>query len=1504
MPDTIIESVLTGKLDATLLIKWLNNESLEDTPEDCILHCCNRNEFVTCFLSFLRTQTDSILQTNSNAVQILQHSTPEKLLSNRRQHHRSVSDPTSEDHHTTMDTLSVKTDRQRSHESPSKDRKRTGRRVKTKLFAEEKLNQSISSDESRISLNVDRMAVSSTPLKNGLKASEYPNLPLSSPVTPKSFVKEHHERCDTPRLSHRLSRTQEKNCLGDYMVNVQKSSKKKRDKRISSDNDDSKLELDLSNSDMFPEIGARKSSSLRSEKRRIKPTNIDKSQKSLSLNSFSAESIHTSPLLLEENSAFKQQKIQLKESSSFEVERNILKQERHKLMEKFNILNTSLPQKPLMSPQIKIAQKNSMEKNQSFIKSDTSKVVFKEKIDLLVDIYEILLKNNLIMSVNTEIYFLISILISKQYESDYIAVESKLNEGEMGFLLKTIHNSTYFAVKSLWHQRMILEVTLDKTSLKTLGENKKVRSFYPALAKFLLNCYGLRCEAENTQDRSRPAEHQQSNGVICFNLETDNAENFPSMLSFQNFKKQRDMFYEIQRWYVDTCRSGGSVSSLRARAKALVAGGAAPANHAHLAALLVQHMLQHCLPTSQQESKLSKLQRRLTCPTASESHRLPHFTANEIFYKEFIINAESDSFRSHLRDTLASEVTALDAAPMAPEDRGNSNIDITKEYLLLSKKLALLSKFLGFLTSLPYSQVIEHSTNKRTITKTIQSDMSYAAPKEKVHENDLALRNYSQPSIDLQGMLKNAIENGRLSITVPWIAHYLSMLDYTTLRIKYYQNLLKVIFDIYTNRLKITDSYFKKNTVIYLKSILGWLFDLPHFPQELFYENRLSNNVVIDMSIDSCDLVDESIIIELCPHLKDLNVLLSTCRVSQEQKEMGSYRHITPVSLTLNNEDRIKNKEKELQARLEEEFLKSQPSSTRRVLELVIERVTSAVVRELSARALVAARDSAREHALNRTKGHSGDQTALLVSLQQLYRDQLQQLRGVALATARANIQSRAENAVSSLLASAPLPLVSLVVKASMSRLTKWINDNWNSTAVLCKDIESEMKTFLALGPLATCTAHKAACDVTAMTSLAQVFETNNVSPAICMVNLKEKTCLLLDGEDPGDLTSTISMCVLACSPINIFNRAPTQRALLQLSVDLCVVYVSRKPLEVTDAFLSLLHTLWNVCCPDRKRSPSQDLFLPERRDISPDYRNFDSDDRAVTPVSDEEQEPSKVLKLQDLKIMNKSPRSPKAPLSPNTQHFFGPAPRSPNSLSQGPRSPNTVNQRSRSPSMFNQRPSSPVPYQSPRSPVSCHPPRSPVSCHPPRSPISCQPPRSPISYQPPRSPISCQPPRSPVSCQPPRSPISFQPPRSPNSYHPPRSPKFFNQSTPYSKVSKPANQPTIETDDNICLEFFDRILCPRNIMLLSSSKTPGVWEAMATVLVFLLQNDYLSEDSLTEQCLAVYRQDWAQNVLESLSTCMKTVSARWSRSSTGKFTLFLDFLAEYCGNMDYEPID
>lgn len=472
---------------------------------------------------------------------ILQHQgTPEKSFG--RKHHRSISDPTCDnDKSQTNDSLTVKSER-KTQESPNRDKKKQGKRVKTKLFQEDKKeNVSLSSDESRLSLGVDRIVISSTPMKNGFK--EYPNLP-ASPVTPQNRSFKEFERCDTPRLN-RHSRSSEKSVsLADYLVNVQpKSTKKKRSKNTSNDDSEAKLDFDLSNSESFPEIGARKSSSLKSERRRIKPTNIDRSKKSYSLNSFTPEVFQQPTLALEENLAFKPKPQATETSNSIEIERNILKQDRHKLMEKFNTLNTTTISPKVTTPQIKILQRD--ENIHNYVDADVNKVIFSDNIDILINIYDILLKNNLILSMNTEIYYLMTILLSKQWEEDYISSESQIKSNLSENLLKIIHNSTYFAVKSLWYQRTVLEVILDKNTLKTLGENKKVRSFYPELAKFLLNSYGLKCEAESNCDKKSVSRF--SNGMVCFNHETDNAENFPSILSFQNFKKQRDMFYEILR---------------------------------------------------------------------------------------------------------------------------------------------------------------------------------------------------------------------------------------------------------------------------------------------------------------------------------------------------------------------------------------------------------------------------------------------------------------------------------------------------------------------------------------------------------------------------------------------------------------------------------------------------------------------------------------------------------------------------------------------------------------------------------------------------------------------------------------------------------------------------------------------------------------------------------------------------------------------------------------------
>lgn len=87
-----------------------------------------------------------ILHTNNSSQLLNQIS--EKL--SKRKHHRSISDPGNEN------AEADKSDK-KIQESPNRERKKTGYRVKTKLFTEEKSNQSISSDESRLSVGVERL---------------------------------------------------------------------------------------------------------------------------------------------------------------------------------------------------------------------------------------------------------------------------------------------------------------------------------------------------------------------------------------------------------------------------------------------------------------------------------------------------------------------------------------------------------------------------------------------------------------------------------------------------------------------------------------------------------------------------------------------------------------------------------------------------------------------------------------------------------------------------------------------------------------------------------------------------------------------------------------------------------------------------------------------------------------------------------------------------------------------------------------------------------------------------------------------------------------------------------------------------------------------------------------------------------------------------------------------------------------------------------------------------
>ncbi|XP_049883613.1 codanin-1 [Pectinophora gossypiella] len=1277
MPETIIASVLSGELEARQLRAWLRGATAEGVAEARALHGCSRNEFVLYFLSYLRNQTDSIVQQCGGAVP----AAPQSPVVAGRPHRRSVSDPT----HSAPEPhpgdpracLAVAAD-PRPHDSPARDKKRATRKVKTKLFPDDRSResiQSVSSDESRLNSGIDRLNLSSsTPLKNGLKM-EAGSAPMS-PITP---VSRSHERCDTPRAHPRHARSHDKT-LGDYLTSAQKTSKKKKSssKNVSEESE-GKMELDISSSDAFPDlsVGARKSSSLRSEKRRIKPTNIDLSKKSLSLNSFNSEQFQQpSPLALEENAAFKPPKLQPKElASSYDAERNMLRQERSRLMEKFSTMSAATSPK-CSTPLIKITQ-NSFDKAATYVTADASKITFKDKLDLLVELYDTMLTYNLIFCYNTELFFLISILQSKQNEDDYVDVESKLTEENMAsYLLRSIHNCVYFAVRALWCQRNVLEVILDKQSLKLLGEVKSVRAIGPELAKCMLNAYGVRCEGEKEGAGGCPAG--DGGGVVVFNLETDNADNFPSTASFQSFKKQRDMFYEIVRWYQEWGGAGPG-ASLRSRVRALLGAGSG-ATLPHLARLWARHLA----AGGGGGSRLGKLHRRLTRPPQQGGAL---FTTDEEFYREFLVVSESEAFRAHVRDALLTELLAID-----------------KQHHLKEGVVpqggawwwsARLGKLLGALAALPYEGA--------------------RGAGERLLRTSLALRTYSQPPFDLLGILESAYQESRLIITVPWTCHYLSTLDPVALRLPYYQRVLKMLAAIYRglaprgdtlgasvgNECGDADSV----TRLYLKSTLAWLFAAPHVPQETLYEDSTTPLPARTAAPPSPHVLSEAALEVLLPARRTLHELLAGGSAGAPQA-----RHVTPLRVG------AVTKHHEIQARLEAALVSGAAGAARRVLELAAERVAARAQRRL-ARAL-------QPHRGARCGPDTGCGPADVAAVGEVGRQARAWLRAALGALLAGGAGAGA--------------LCGLAERNVRARLARAALDA-AAPGALCPAAAAELQALLA-GPWSSGDDPPPAAP--APPAVPVVY-----SVAESIIELKEQVCQLLwPPQEPGPApppSGALAACARACAACSPACRAPARRAVLQLTLDLCVLTACKRPADLTEEFLDAVEAVWVACCgsaPPRPASPAG-----SRAAGGAGCEAVDS--RAPTPDSDGEPAP---------------PGNIVIAAATSGAHVAAP----------------------------------------------------------------------------------------------------------------------------------PADKGTADEDE--VWSMFGRVVCARNITLVARCGVGSAsWRALAALLGSLLRRGWLHEHVLSEQCVALYRHEWPQEVLSPLSTCLHSLSTR-----AGSLHMLVGFLADYCSDL------
>jgi codanin-1 len=151
-------------------------------------------------------------------------------------------------------------------------------------------------------------------------------------------------------------------------------------------------------------------------------------------------------------------------------------------------------------------------------------------------------------------------------------------------------------------------------------------------------------------------------------------------------------------------------------------------------------------------------------------------------------------------------------------------------------------------------------------------------------------------------------------------------MDHASLRLPYYKRVLEILYCIYR-----TSNYhlglMSEKAAALIRFTIGWLFELPIFPKELYYswQSKYSdkdfkmifmiNNPIdllgyslidIETSIisvnhylflDKLEMIDERILYNCCPFLREFNILLTSG--NSIISNSTSYRHITPVTSQL-----------------------------------------------------------------------------------------------------------------------------------------------------------------------------------------------------------------------------------------------------------------------------------------------------------------------------------------------------------------------------------------------------------------------------------------------------------------------------------------------------------------------------------------------------------------------------------------------------------------------------
>ncbi|NWZ35507.1 CDAN1 protein, partial [Brachypodius atriceps] len=742
---------------------------------------------------------------------------------------------------------------------------------------------------------------------------------------------------------------------------------------------------DLNNLEEFPPMGAASGWTNKSKpSRRINPTPVS-AERPLSKpkTCFTSTPVSHSPAArwaagssLEAFTAVQEGNLSSVISNSLQEEREMLKKERYTLS--WGLVLNSLPS---------YTRSASLPAESHLVTcANPAKVSCKKQLECLAQLYSSCIAENLVPNIFLELFFVLQLLTSKGTSTAEDGdSDPEISEGDRDVSgrqhFESVHNCVYFAVRVLDYQYEIIS-HLEKGMLKLLAENERIASFSPTLHKRLRQAY----ESSTAKVSLLLPCSVQS---VSFQPETDNRSNFPSDRAFHIFKKQRDIFYELLREWEDNHEKTGWDFDrvLGNKIRAMMAHLSATCNHSHFARLFQKQLIQMCkgpigggaswgdtpdqdvlnMLGSDNLSRLKRLQERFVVPQSIRGPcPPPSFPGCQQFFRDFILSAGSYQFNQHLMDSLCLKILELNGLTLVEHEHSDGEADMEeqdekKRFTVALLSLRLLAKFLGFVVFLPY----------RTAEQ----------PTRDLQDSALALRNQTLPVLDILKLLRQSIRDQRSILTIPWIVEYLSLVDHVAPFLDYYRKVFGLLLQVYRLMVLSEDKEMSFLNKLLILAVLGWLFQVPSVPEELFFttddrqETFMLDTVTSAQALDFVPLVDQQLLYTCCPHLSELRKLLASFVAGSGGKNGGFIRKITPTAAE-SLAPKASVTQRKLQVDLEQAFFHNQPPSLRRTVEFVAERVGSncvkhikaTLVAELVQRAEAMLQDKVKEEDVNHDK--------------------------------------------------------------------------------------------------------------------------------------------------------------------------------------------------------------------------------------------------------------------------------------------------------------------------------------------------------------------------------------------------------------------------------------------------------------------------------------------------------------------------------------------------------